>query len=44
VTRALVAEEYRQVVRGLVVNRGVSKADVAALLQVSQQRVSQLAP
>ncbi len=38
------AEEYRQAVRGLVINRGMSKADVAALLQVSQQRVSQLVP
>jgi len=38
------ADEYRQAVRDLVVDRGMSKADVAALLQVSQQRVSQLAP
>ena len=38
------ADEYRQAVRGLVVDRGMSKADVATLLQVSQQRVSQLAP
>lgn len=38
------AAEYRQAVRDLVTDRGMSKADVAALLQVSQQRVSQLAP
>lgn len=41
---SVAADEYRQAVRGLVVDRGMSKADVAALLQVSQQRVSQLAP
>jgi ribosome-binding protein aMBF1 (putative translation factor) len=41
---SVAAEEYRQAVRELVTGRGMSKADVAALLQVSQQRVSQLAP
>lgn len=41
---SVAADEYRQAVRDLVVDRGMSKADVAALLQVSQQRVSQLAP
>ncbi|MBC7373448.1 MAG: hypothetical protein H7323_05605 [Frankiales bacterium] len=41
---SVAADEYRQAVRDLVVDRGMSKADVAALLNVSQQRVSQLAP
>ena len=41
---SIAANEYRQAVRDLVVERGMSKADVAALLNVSQQRVSQLAP
>ena len=41
---SIAADEYRQAVRDLVVERGMSKADVAALLNVSQQRVSQLAP
>lgn len=41
---SVAANEYRKAVRGLVVDRGMSKADVATLLQVSQQRVSQLAP
>jgi len=41
---SVAADEYRQAVRDLVVDCGMSKADVAALLQVSQQRVSQLAP
>lgn len=41
---SVAAEEYRHAVRGLVIDRGMSKADVAALLQVSQQRVSQLVP
>lgn len=41
---SVAADEYRQAVRDLVVDRGMSKADVATLLQVSQQRVSQLAP
>ncbi len=41
---SVAADEYRRAVRDLVVDRGMSKADVAALLQVSQQRVSQLAP
>lgn len=41
---SVAADEYRQAVRELVVDRGISKADVAALLNVSQQRVSQLAP
>ena len=41
---SVAADEYRQAVRELVVDRGMSKADVAALLNVSQQRVSQLAP
>lgn len=41
---SVAAEQYRQAVRELVTGRGMSKADVAALLQVSQQRVSQLAP
>lgn len=41
---SVAADEYRQAVRNLVVDRGMSKADVAALLQVSQQRVSQLVP
>ena len=41
---SVAADEYRQSVRDRVVDRGMSKADVAALLQASQQRVSQLAP
>ncbi len=41
---SLAAEEYRQAVRCLVFDRGMSKVDVATLLQVSQQRVSQLVP
>ena len=41
---SVAADEYRQAVRGLIIDRGMSKADVAALLQVSQQRVSQLVP
>lgn len=41
---SVAADRYRQAVRGLVVDRGMSKADVAVLLQVSQQRVSQLVP
>ena len=41
---SVAADEYRQAVRDLVVDRGMSKADVATLLHVSQQRVSQLAP
>lgn len=41
---AVAADEYRQAVQGLVIDRGISKADVAALLRVSQQRVSQLVP
>jgi predicted XRE-type DNA-binding protein len=41
---SVAAEEYRQAVRDLVIDRGMSKADVAALLQVSQQRVSHLVP
>lgn len=41
---SVAADEYRQAARGLVVDRGMSKADVAALLHVSQQRVSQLVP
>lgn len=41
---SVAADEYRQAVRGLVIDRGMSKADVAALLQISQQRVSQLVP
>jgi hypothetical protein len=32
---AVAAEEYRQAVRDLVVDRGMNKGDVAALLQVS---------
>ena len=36
---AVAADEYRQAVRDLVVDRGMSEADVAALLRVSQQRV-----
>lgn len=40
---SVAAEQYRQAVRELIASRGMSKADVAALLQVSQQRVSQLA-
>ena len=40
---SVAADEYRQAIRDLLVDRGMSKADVAALLQVSQQRVSQLA-
>jgi len=35
---SVAAQEYRQAVRGLVIDRGMSKADVAALLQLSQQR------
>lgn len=41
---SVAAEQYRQAVRDLVVERLMSKADVAVLLQVSQQRVSQLVP
>ena len=41
---SIAAEQYRLAVRDLVVVRGLSKADVASLLQVSQQRVSQLVP
>ena len=41
---SIAADEHRQAVRDLVVERGMSKADVAALLNMSQQRVSQLAP
>lgn len=41
---SVAADEYRQAVRELVVARGMSKVDVAALLQVSPQRVSQLVP
>lgn len=40
---SVAADGYRQAVRDLVVDRGMSKADVAVLLQVSQQRISQLA-
>lgn len=40
---SVAADEYREAVRDLVVDRGMSKADVAALLQVSRQRLSQLA-
>jgi len=40
---AVAAEGYRQAVRELVVGKGLSKADVAALLEVSPQRVHQLA-
>lgn len=41
---SVAAEQYRQAVRDMVVERRMTKADVAALLQVSQQRVSQLVP
>ena len=41
---AVAADEHRQAARDLAVDRGMSKADVASLLNVSQQRVSQLAP
>ena len=41
---SVAADQYREAVREVVVDRGMSKADVAALLQVSQQRISQLAP
>ena len=38
------AEDYRSAVRVLVDHDGLTKADVAALLDVSPQRVSQLVP
>lgn len=41
---SVAADEYRQAVRGLVIDQGMTKADVAALLHVSQQRISQLVP
>ena len=41
---SVAAEGYRAAVRELVADNGMSKADVAALLEVSQQRVSQLLP
>jgi hypothetical protein len=41
---SVAADGYRRAVRDLVVDCGMSRADVAVLLQVSQQRVSQLAP
>ena len=41
---SVAADDYRRAVRDLVVDRGMSKTEVATLLQVSQQRVSQLAP
>ncbi len=41
---SIAAEGYRAAVRALVTDNGMSKADVAALLEVSQQRVSQLLP
>ncbi len=41
---SVAAEGYRTAVRELVADIGMSKTDVAALLEVSQQRVSQLLP
>lgn len=41
---SMAAEGYRAAVRELVADNGLSKADVAVLLEVSQQRVSQLLP
>jgi len=41
---SVAAEGYRTAVRELIADNGMSKTDVAALLEVSQQRVSQLLP